>query len=73
VIADTPNNFAVIHDPAEAERSFANLDDHPKIALVTINDDVNSQPAETDQKMREWFDKRWPTPAAWEKTTPPPK
>lgn len=64
--ADTENYFNVIHDPIEAETTFAFIDDHPNVALVTINDDVTSYPEKTDQAMRKWFDERWPTPAEWE-------
>jgi hypothetical protein len=56
----------VIHDPIDAETAFAYVDDHPKVALVTLNDVVESYPEKTDRAMRKWFDERWPTPAEWE-------
>jgi hypothetical protein len=65
-VADTGNYFSVIHDPVDAERTFADLDDRPNVALVTINDDLNASPEQTDVRMREWFEYKWPTPAAWE-------
>ncbi|KAG8807507.1 hypothetical protein FRC19_006634, partial [Serendipita sp. 401] len=66
VLADTENMFDVIHNPVDAEKTFANIDDHKTVALVTINDDVNKSPEDTDRRIREWLDLRWSTPAAWE-------
>jgi hypothetical protein len=65
-LADTDNSFSVIHDPIDAETAFAFIDDHPRVALVTLNDDLEEYPEETDRAMRKWFDQRWPTPAEWE-------
>jgi hypothetical protein len=56
----------VIQDPIDAETAFAFVDDHPKVALVTLNDVLESYPEETDRAMRKWFTERWPTPAQWE-------
>ncbi|PVF97290.1 hypothetical protein CPB86DRAFT_786100 [Serendipita vermifera] len=70
VIADTKNLFSVIHNPTDAEKTFAQLDDRTNVALVTINDDLNEKPQQTDARMREWFDYRWSTPAAWEEPNP---
>ncbi|KAG8814552.1 hypothetical protein FRC17_001079 [Serendipita sp. 399] len=66
VLADTDNIFMVIHDPVDAERTFADVDDHPSVPLVTINDDVNESHEKTDRRIREWLGQRWSTPAAWE-------
>ena len=56
----------MVQNPVDAEAAFAYVDDHPKISLLTLNDNVNEYPEQTDSRMREWFDRRWSTPAAWE-------
>ncbi|KIM33571.1 hypothetical protein M408DRAFT_19842 [Serendipita vermifera MAFF 305830] len=73
VLADTDNYFNVITNPVSAEKTFAYVDDHPTVALVTINDVINEYPEQTDRSMRQWFENRWPTPAEWENPALVPK
>lgn len=63
----------MIHNPVDAEKAFADVDDNPKIALLTINDNLEDYPEQTDARMREWFEQRWSTPAAWENPDMLPK
>jgi 3-O-alpha-D-mannopyranosyl-alpha-D-mannopyranose xylosylphosphotransferase len=43
----------------------------PQVALLGFNDDIETDYELTRSLMIEWFEKRWPEPAVWEKNWKP--
>lgn len=52
----------------QAGAALAKIDRNTNAALLCINDDVGSGHEQVAQTFREWQERHWGTPAAWERT-----
>ncbi|EJD55589.1 hypothetical protein AURDEDRAFT_179322 [Auricularia subglabra TFB-10046 SS5] len=67
VLGDTPNRFVSLASQWQAKNTLAKLDaDADKFSLLCINDDITRQAKDVDRLFRDWLEKRWGKPAAWE-------
>jgi len=54
--------------PDNAKKIFEeSLDKNRDVAILGLNDDIELGYDKVKKMMNDWFDSRWPEPAAWER------
>lgn len=66
VIGDTPVRFGMLSSPLTTNRFFKKIQTDDSLALLTVNDDVRIKADMVDFIFREFLEKRWQFPSAWE-------
>jgi len=66
VIGETPVAFEMLSSPLSTNRLLKKIDAKPELALLTINDDVTVKAEMVDRLLREFLERRWQFPSAWE-------
>jgi hypothetical protein len=56
----------MLSNPLSTSRLFKKINATPEIALLTINDDVVVKAEIVDRTLREFLERRWQFPSAWE-------
>ncbi|KZT11759.1 uncharacterized protein LAESUDRAFT_754314 [Laetiporus sulphureus 93-53] len=67
VIGSSPAMFERLYDPGQAREMLGRVDENEQLTLLCINDDVYNGDEEVAEIFRDWQDRRWSTPAQWEK------
>lgn len=49
------------------------IQDNPRVSILGMNDDIESDYDEVKRLMNEWFEMRWPRKAVWEREWDPVK
>ena len=63
---DTPVQFGMLSSPLSTGRFFRKIEADPNLALLTVNDDVKIKAEMVDKMFRDFLDRRWQFPSAWE-------
>lgn len=61
------SHFHQLFNPSHTTQVLQNLDADPTVAILGLNDDIDSGYDEVKALMGTWFEKRWPTKLAWER------
>jgi len=67
VLGSTPSVFERLQSPKQAVSVLQKIDKNKDAALLCINDDVVNGDAQVAATFRDWQERRWGRPAAWEK------
>ncbi|KAI0741527.1 hypothetical protein C8Q80DRAFT_1273944 [Daedaleopsis nitida] len=70
VIGGTQSAFERLGFPQQVRNMLENLDRTENLALLCVNDDITQESEQVDSLFRQWQDKRWKRPAAWESDSP---
>lgn len=68
--ASTEAHFHMLKDPQHTRKTLADLERRKSVSLLGLNDNVESGEVEVKRALNEWFEKRWPQPAPWERSYP---
>jgi hypothetical protein len=60
VLGDSPTVFMGMKSPTQTERMLTFTDGKRDVALLCINDDVESNARRTEEVLKKWFRTRWP-------------
>lgn len=66
-IAQSPSHFHMLRTAAHARDVFRQLDNSPDVSILGLNDDIDDDYDQAKEVMLEWFEKRWPNKAVWER------
>lgn len=58
--------FERISGPGSASTVTRKIDRSTDVVLLCINDDVSAQDDRVVKILKDWQDRKWSTPAAWE-------
>ncbi|KAL1407040.1 Xanthine phosphoribosyltransferase 1 [Vanrija albida] len=61
------SHFHMLKDPAHARKVVKMIEDNPKVSIMGMNDDIIKGYDEVRATINDWFNKRWPAPAVWER------
>jgi 3-O-alpha-D-mannopyranosyl-alpha-D-mannopyranose xylosylphosphotransferase len=53
--------------PDHAVRVFNMINNHPRVSILGLNDDIVQGYDQIVAMMGAWFESKWPTKAAWER------
>lgn len=65
-IGNTQTKFVMLMNENQAKAMLTSIDRADKLALICVNDDVESGENEVQSVFLEWQEKRWGRPAEWE-------
>ncbi|UOH84333.1 3-O-alpha-D-mannopyranosyl-alpha-D-mannopyranose xylosylphosphotransferase [Cryptococcus neoformans] len=71
--AKSVSHFHMMKSAEHARRVFRMIQGDPKVSILGMNDDIESDYDEVRGLMNEWFEMRWPRKAVWERDWDPVK
>lgn len=72
-LAKSVSHFHMMKSAEHARRVFRMIQGDPKVSILGMNDDIESDYDEVRGLMNEWFEMRWPRKAVWERDWDPVK
>lgn len=72
-LARSMSHFHMLKSADHAQRVFKMIQDNPRVSILGMNDDIESDYDEVKRLMNEWFEMRWPRKAVWEREWDPVK